>query len=196
MSRYFVRTPRIIQRLFPKVTWRKENSESVYLTFDDGPNAEVTPLLLEVLREHNVRATFFLLGKNAEKYPELVKLIQEGNHTIGFHCNEHLNSRKLNRVLLLKNFKTPKNFPATALFRPPYGKLKFWQYNFLKNKFPLIGWTVMPGDFDQKISFQKQLDRLLKAKPGDIVVLHELPNTIELLRSYFEQTEIKSFEKI
>jgi peptidoglycan/xylan/chitin deacetylase (PgdA/CDA1 family) len=196
MSRYFVRTPRIIQRLFPKVTWRKENSESVYLTFDDGPNLEVTPLLLEVLREHNVRATFFLLGKNAEKYPELVKLIKEGNHTIGFHCNEHLNSRKLNRVLLLKNFKTPKNFPATALFRPPYGKLKFWQYNFLKNKFPLIGWTVMPGDFDQKISFQKQLDRLLKAKPGDIVVLHELPNTIELLRSYFEQTEIKSFEKI
>jgi peptidoglycan/xylan/chitin deacetylase (PgdA/CDA1 family) len=196
MNRYFVRTPLIIQRLFPKVTWRKENSESVYLTFDDGPNAEVTSMLLELLREHNVRATFFLLGKNAEKYPELVKLIQEGNHTIGFHCNEHLNSRKLNRVLLLKNFKLPMNFPATVLFRPPYGKLKFWQYNFLKNKFPLIGWTVMPGDFDQKISFQKQLNRLKKASPGDIVVLHELPNTIELLRIYFQQTEIKSFEKL
>lgn len=196
MSRYFVRTPQIIQRLFPKVTWRKENSESVYLTFDDGPHPEVTPLLLELLREHNVRATFFLLGKNAEKYPELVKLIQEGNHTIGFHCNEHLNSRKLNRVLLLKNFKLPMNFPATVLFRPPYGKLKFWQYNFLKNKFPLIGWTVMPGDFDQKISFQNQLDRLKKATPGDIVALHELPNTIELLRIYFQQTEIKSFEKL
>lgn len=196
MSRYFVHTPRIIQRLFPKVTWRKENSESVYLTFDDGPHAEVTPILLELLREHNVRATFFLLGKNAEKYPELVKLIQEGNHTIGFHCNEHLNSRKLNRVSLLKNFKLPKYFPATVLFRPPYGKLKFWQYNFLKNKFPLIGWTVMPGDFDQKIAFQKQLDRLKKATPGDIVVLHELPNTIELLRIYFQQTEIKSFEKL
>lgn len=196
MSRYFVHTPRIIQRLFPKVTWRKENSESVYLTFDDGPHAEVTPILLELLREHNVRATFFLLGKNAEKYPELVKLIQEGNHTIGFHCNEHLNSRKLNRVSLLKNFKLPKYFPATVLFRPPYGKLKFWQYNFLKNKFPLIGWTVMPGDFDQKIAFQKQLDRLKKVTPGDIVVLHELPNTIELLRIYFQQTEIKSFEKL
>ncbi|MDP4631055.1 MAG: polysaccharide deacetylase family protein [Flavobacteriales bacterium] len=196
MSRYFVHTPRIIQRLFPKVTWRKENSESVYLTFDDGPHAEVTPMLLELLREHNVRATFFLLGKNAEKYPELVKLIQEGNHTIGFHCNEHLNSRKLNRVSLLKNFKLPKYFPATVLFRPPYGKLKFWQYNFLKNKFALIGWTVMPGDFDQKIAFQKQLDRLKKVTPGDIVVLHELPNTIELLRIYFQQTEIKSFEKL
>ncbi|MDP5076150.1 MAG: polysaccharide deacetylase family protein [Flavobacteriales bacterium] len=196
MSRYFVHTPRIIQRLFPKVTWRKENSESVYLTFDDGPHAEVTPILLELLREHNVRATFFLLGKNAEKYPELVKLIQEGNHTIGFHCNEHLNSRKLNRVSLLKNFKMPKYFPATVLFRPPYGKLKFWQYNFLKNKFALIGWTVMPGDFDQKIAFQKQLDRLKKVTPGDIVVLHELPNTIELLRIYFQQTEIKSFEKL
>lgn len=196
MSRYFARTPRIIQRLFPKVTWRKENSESIYLTFDDGPNPEVTRELLELLRTHNVRATFFLLGKNAEKNPELVKLIQEENHTIGFHCNEHLNSRKLNRVSLLKNFKLPKNFPVTVLFRPPYGKLKFWQYNFLKNKFSLIGWTVMPGDFDQKISLQKQLDRLLKAIPGDIVVLHELPNTLELLRMYFQKTQIKSFEKL
>lgn len=196
MSRYFARTPRIIQRLFPKVTWRVDNSESIYLTFDDGPNPEVTPQLLQLLREYNVRATFFLLGKNAEKYPELVKRIQEENHSIGFHCNEHLNSRKLNRVLLLKNFKLPKNFPATALFRPPYGKLKFWQYNFLKNKFPLIGWNVMPGDFDEKISFQKQLNRISKAAPGDIIVLHELPATLELLRAYFQQTEIKSFEKL
>lgn len=196
MSRYFVRTPQIIQRLFPKVTWRKKNSNAIFLTFDDGPNPEVTPLLLELLREHRVRATFFLLGKNAEKYPELVKLIQEENHTIGFHCYEHINSQKLNRVSLLKNFKLPKNFPATALFRPPYGKLKFWQYNFLKYKFPLIGWTIMPGDFDQKISIQKQLNRLLKAKPGDIVVLHELPLTLELLTAYFQQTEIKSFEKL
>lgn len=196
MSRYFARTPRIIQRLFPKVIWRVDNSESIYLTFDDGPNPEVTSQLLELLREYNVRATFFLLGKNAEKYPELVKRIQEEKHSIGFHCNEHLNSRKLNRVLLLKNFKLPKNFPATALFRPPYGKLKYWQYNFLKNKFPLVGWTLMPGDFDKKTPFQKQLDRLKKASPGDIVVLHELPTTIELLRAYFQQTEIKSFEKI
>lgn len=196
MSRYFVRTPQIIQRLFPKVTWRIEKSNAIYLTFDDGPHPEVTPKLLEVLSEHQVRATFFLLGKNAEKYPELVKLIQEGNHTIGFHCNDHLNSRKLNRVSLLKNFKIPKNFPSTVLFRPPYGKLKFWQYNFLKNKFPLVGWTVMPGDFDEKISFQKQLNRLLTSQPGDIVVLHEIPNTIELLRAYFQQTEINSFEKL
>lgn len=196
MSRYFVRTPRIIQRLFPKVIWRKENSESVYLTFDDGPNPEVTPLLLEVLREHNVRATFFLLGKNAEKYPELVKLIQEGNHRIGFHCNEHLNARKLKPVALLKNFRLPRNFPATRLFRPPYGKLKLWQYNFLKRKFPLVGWNVMPGDFDKNKSFEAQLKDLKSAKSGDIVVLHELPNTIELLRAYFDQTQIKSFEKL
>jgi len=196
MSRYFVRIPRIIQRLFKKVIWRKENSESVYLTFDDGPHPDVTPLLLELLCEYKVRATFFLLGKNAEKYPELVKLMQDGNHAIGFHCNEHLNSRKLNRVSLLKNFKAPKNFPATALFRPPYGKLKLWQYNYLKHKFPLIGWTVMPGDFDKNKSFKAQLKDLKSAKCGDIVVLHELPNTLELLRAYFQQTEIKSFEKL
>jgi len=196
MSRYFVRTPLILQRIFKKVTWRIENEKSVYLTFDDGPNPAVTIQLLELLKKHNARATFFLLGKNAEKYPELVKQIQEENHSIGFHCNEHLNARKLKPIALLKNFRHSPNFPSTVLFRPPYGKLKIWQYNFLKNKFPLIGWTLMPGDFDRKISIQKQLNRLLKAKVGDIVVLHELPITIELLEAYFQQTEIKSFEKL
>jgi hypothetical protein len=66
----------------------------------------------------------------------------------------------------------------------------------LKEKFPLFGWSIMPGDFDKKISLQQQLNRLKKSKAGDILVLHELPNTIELLRTYFEQTEIKSFAKL
>ena len=196
MSRYFVRTPRIVQRLFPSVTWRITDSHAMYLTFDDGPNSEVTIPLLELLREHKVQATFFLLGKNAEKYPELVQRILEENHSIGFHCNEHTNSRKLNLVELLKNFKLPNSIPSTLLYRPPYGKLRIWQYNYLKNKFPLIGWTLMPGDFDTNKKFETQLNHLKSAQPGDIIVLHELPETIELLRAYFEQTPFKLFEKL
>ena len=196
MSFYFVRTPRILQWLFNKVTWRIEHSKAVYLTFDDGPNPAVTILLLELLKKHNARATFFLLGKNAEKYPELVSRIQEENHAIGFHCNEHTNSRKLNLVELLKNFKLPNSIPSTLLYRPPYGKLRIWQYNYLKNKFPLIGWTLMPGDFDTNKKFETQLNHLKSAQPGDIIVLHELPETIELLRAYFEQTPFKLFEKL
>jgi peptidoglycan/xylan/chitin deacetylase (PgdA/CDA1 family) len=196
MSRYFVRTPIVVQWLFKNVVWRMKDSKAIYLTFDDGPHPEVTPQLLDVLREFNVRATFFVIGENAEKFPELVRRIMSENHSIGFHCNQHLNSRKLDRLSLLKNFTPPKNFPTTALFRPPYGKLKIGQYHFLKNKFPLIGWTIMPGDFDPNISFQKKLDRLLTAEPGEIVVLHEIPNTPELIRAYFQQTEIKAFEKL
>ena len=196
MSRYFVRTPRIVQRLFPSVTWQITDSHAIYLTFDDGPNSEVTIPLLELLREHKVQATFFLLGKNAEKYPELVQRILEENHSIGFHCNEHTNSRKLNLVELLKNFKLPNSIPSTLLYRPPYGKLRIWQYNYLKNKFPLIGWTLMPGDFDTNKKFETQLNHLKSAQPGDIIVLHELPETIELLRAYFEQTPFKLFEKL
>jgi peptidoglycan/xylan/chitin deacetylase (PgdA/CDA1 family) len=196
MSRYFVRTPRFVQWLFNKVTWRIKHANAVYLTFDDGPNPAVTLQLLDLLKKHNARATFFLLGNNAEKYPELVQRILEGNHSIGFHCNEHTNSRKLNRVELLKNFKTPNSFPSTPLYRPPYGKLRVWQYNYLKNKFPLIGWTLMPGDFDSNKKFEEQLNDLKLAKCGDIVVLHELPNTIALLEAYFEQTSTISFEKL
>jgi peptidoglycan/xylan/chitin deacetylase (PgdA/CDA1 family) len=166
------------------------------LTFDDGPHPTVTDQLLELLKVHNAKATFFLLGKNAMQYPELVERILEDGHSIGFHCNEHLNSRKLNRIELLKNFKLPKNFPATSLYRPPYGKLRIWQYNFLKNKFPLIGWTIMPGDFDSRKKKSTQLLDLKSAQLGDIVVLHELPNTVQLLETYFKQTSHLKFEKL
>lgn len=196
MSLYFVRTPRILQNLFKNVTWRIEKSEAIYLTFDDGPNPEVTVQLLELLKANNAHATFFLLGKNAALYPELVARIQEENHTIGFHGNEHLNSRKLNRIGLLKNFRCQAAFPKSKLYRPPFGKLKYWQYNYLQKKFQLVGWTLMPGDFDSKKNIKHQLRDLQKAKSGDIVVLHELPKTIQLLEAYFKQTPNRLFEKL
>jgi len=196
MSRYFVRTPRILQRLFSNVTWRIENSESIYLTFDDGPHPEVTVQLLKLLKANNAHATFFLLGKNAALYPDLVARIQEENHTIGFHGNEHLNSRKLNRIGLLKNFRCQAAFPKSKLYRPPFGKLKYWQYQYLQKKFQLVGWTLMPGDFDSNKKFDEQLNDLKSAIYGDIVVLHELPNTVKLLKAYFEQTSSISFEKL
>jgi peptidoglycan/xylan/chitin deacetylase (PgdA/CDA1 family) len=196
MSLYFVRTPRILQNLFKNVTWRIEKSDAIYLTFDDGPNPEVTVQLLELLKANNAHATFFLLGKNAASYPELVARIQKENHTIGFHGNEHLNSRKLNRIGLLKNFRCQAAFPKSKLYRPPFGKLKYWQYNYLQKKFQLVGWTLMPGDFDSKKNIKHQLRDLQKAKSGDIVVLHELPNTIQLLEAYFKQTPYRLFEKL
>ena len=196
MSFYLVRTPRILHWLFPKITWRIKESESIYLTFDDGPHPEVTVQLLELLKANNARATFFLLGKNAALYPELVVRIQEENHTIGFHGNEHLNSRKLNRIGLLKNFRCQAAFPKSKLYRPPFGKLKYWQYQYLQKKFQLVGWTLMPGDFDTNKKFEAQLKDLKSAKYGDIVVLHELPNTLALVEAYFEQTSSISFEKL
>ena len=196
MSLYFVRTPRILQNLFKNVTWRIEKSDAIYLTFDDGPNPEVTVQLLELLKANNAHATFFLLGKNAALYPELVARIQKENHTIGFHGNEHLNSRKLNRIGLLKNFRCQAAFPKSKLYRPPFGKLKYWQYNYLQKKFQLVGWTLMPGDFDSKKNIKHQLRDLQKAKSGDIVVLHELPKTIQLLEAYFKQTPNRLFEKL
>lgn len=196
MSLYFVRTPRILQNLFKNVTWRIEKSDAIYLTFDDGPNPEVTIQLLELLKANNAHATFFLLGKNAALYPELVARIQEEHHTIGFHGNEHLNSRKLNRIGLLKNFRCQAAFPKSKLYRPPFGKLKYWQYQYLQKKFQLVGWTLMPGDFDSKKNIKHQLRDLQKAKSGDIVVLHELPKTIQLLDAYFKQTPNRLFEKL
>ena len=92
MKSYFVKTPKIIQSLFPDYIWKIDtSSKEIYLTFDDGPNEKFTPKILELLKKHNSKATFFCIGKNIEKYPDLfLQIINEG-HTVGNHSYGHKN---------------------------------------------------------------------------------------------------------
>lgn len=195
---YFIRTPFVFQKLFSKIIWNLPNRASViYLTFDDGPNPETTYWILEQLEKYNAKATFFCLGVNAEKYPDLIKKIIEAGHTIANHGYEHLNGWKISSEKYQQNIIKGKEVLETLtenevkLFRPPYGKFKISHHSHFQSK--MILWSLMPGDFDATISSPQCFKNIsTKIKQGDIICLHDstqaqnhlqycLPNWLEFI---------------
>jgi len=176
---YLVRTPYIIKKLFSIVVWELcGRGNNVFLTFDDGPDPEVTPWVLQQLGQYKCKATFFCLGEQAAKYPELVREIIQDGHVVGNHGYQHLNGWQTLNELYWQNMQKGKEIlesitaqPIT-LFRPPYGKIKKSQAIGLQDF--IINWTVMPGDFDTSISKEKCCHNLLEEiRSGDIVCLHD-----------------------
>ena len=122
---YFVNTPKFIQSLFSSLTWKIPSKErTVYLTFDDGPTKEVTSSLLDLLNKEKVKATFFCVGKNVEKHPDLFQEIKLQGHVIGNHSNTHINGWKTNKKQYLEDIDDADKLIKSNLFRPPSGKLK------------------------------------------------------------------------
>ena len=179
---YFVRIPNIIKKLFPRLIWDLPNEEhKVYLTFDDGPHPEITPWILKQLKKTDTKATFFCLGENVEKYPEILQQILSEGHRIGNHGYKHLNGWKTNDDDYLQDYLKGQEMLRftqndTLLFRPAYGKIKKSQIPNLKSQIPnaqIINWSLMAGDFDATISSEKVYSNLQRVQSGDIVVLHD-----------------------
>lgn len=202
MDFYWIKTNKIIKRLFSNQVWDIPNTEKkTYLTFDDGPTPEVTEWVLSVLKQHNIKATFFCIGDNVRKHPEIFqKVIQEG-HSIGNHTYNHLQGWKTSDKDYLENVKlceTVLNNLQTAnrkLFRPPYGKIRLSQSAKLRKLgYKIIMWDVLSADFDIRISPEKCLENTIKnTTQGSIIVFHDskkafqnleysLPKTIEILK--------------
>lgn len=186
MKPYLVKTPEFVQRMFPRRYWAlSKKQHSVYLTFDDGPIPEVTPWVLSVLKKQQAKATFFCIGDNIQKHPEIFKTILEDGHNIGNHTYNHLNGRKTNSLNYINNvqkaeetilkFEDVKPPKYMKLFRPPYGKLTSTQAKILqKNGYKIIMWDVLSADFDQTISEEKCLQNVLNnIQAGAIVVFHD-----------------------
>lgn len=173
---YFVRTPYIIKKLFSRKIWSfPDTGNAIYLTFDDGPHPEITPWILEQLNNYNAKATFFCLGENAKRYPEIIREIKAQGHAVGSHGDKHLNGWQISKKEYEQNILNGKNTlediikEKVDLFRPPYGKFK---HKVLMEQATIM-WSLMPADFDQSITQEKCLERLCKAKTGDIIVLHD-----------------------
>jgi peptidoglycan/xylan/chitin deacetylase (PgdA/CDA1 family) len=146
----------------------------VYLTFDDGPIPETTPYILDTLNQYGIKATFFCVGENVEKYPELYKRIINEGHYTGNHTFNHLKGWKTPLQTYLDNVEQCAEYVSSELFRPPYGKMTFSQYKVLKKKYLLIFWDVLVPDFDKNCSTQECLHILKKkTRPDSIVVLHD-----------------------
>lgn len=195
---YFINSPWWLQRIFPKRLWHKSREEKkVYLTFDDGPIPNVTPWVLKQLERHEAKATFFCIGDNIKKHPEVFQQIIREGHVIGNHTQNHLNGWKtanktyiqnvhdcgssINELFLSsetslrKENQSIKLQSSSLLFRPPYGKLKSNQAKqLISTGYKIVMWDVLSTDFDQDVSAEKCLENVLNnIQNGSIVVFHD-----------------------
>ena len=156
---------------------------AVYLTFDDGPHPESTPRILELLAKHNAQATFFCLGRNAEKYPAVYDSILTAGHAVGNHSYSHPNGWTTSTRRYVADIDRAAIIISSNLFRPPYGRITPGQYRQLKKRYNIIMWTRQYADY--RPGFNPATANLSAIRPGDILVMHDsvrsADNTIPLL---------------
>jgi len=176
--------PRALSRLFTGITWYVAQSpRTIYLTFDDGPVEGVTDWVLDLLASYNARATFFCLGRNAERYPELLNRIRREGHVVGNHTYSHLRGFSVPTIEYYQDVIMANDILHSALFRPPYARFTPKQYNALKQHFKVVFWSVLSMDYSKWISPVRCSEMVLaNVKGGDIVVFHDSHKAEENLR--------------
>lgn len=187
----FVKTSKFIQCLFPSLVWRKRNSQNnIWLTFDDGPCPKATPFILKILKEEKVNATFFLVGKSIQEYPELFAQIIKGNHIVANHSYSHKNGWiSKNSSYFYDVERCQDLMPENKLFRPPYGKISMMQIKELKKKYKIILWDVLSRDFDSNIGPGKVKDNVLdNTSTGSILVFHNNQKSFKNLKPILQKT--------
>jgi peptidoglycan-N-acetylglucosamine deacetylase len=198
---YTIKTPWLFKKIiYPSLMWEKPTKEKIlYLTFDDGPHQTATPFVLDQLKQHNARATFFCIGKNVVEQQNLYRRIMDEGHKVGNHTFNHLNGWKTNNKTYMENISKAAKYIDSNLFRPPYGRITKFQASLLQGEigewsagdkkkdnkqsssftihhspFTIVMWTILSGDFDEKISPERCLQNvILHSKPGSIIVFHD-----------------------
>ncbi|MEO6731764.1 MAG: polysaccharide deacetylase family protein [Ferruginibacter sp.] len=175
---YFIKTPWWLQRLYSNCIWHIPSTEKViYLTFDDGPDPVATTFVLDVLKKYDAKATFFCIGQNVLEQPSVYERIVNEGHAVGNHTFNHLNGWKTSDDMYMENIAEAKKYIHSQLFRPPYGKATKFQLKLIsgvRHKFKTIMWTVLSGDFDEKVTEKQCLKNVLnKTGKGSIVVFHD-----------------------
>ena len=197
MKLYWIKTHSIIKKIFKNFVWDIPNNENkIFLTFDDGPTPEITNWVVDELKKHNAKATFFCIGNNIQKHPDIYQNLIKDGHSVGNHTFDHLNGWKNNDEKYIENILLAENFinAKPKLFRPPYGKIKPSQATKLRKLgYKIIMWDVLSADFDNEITPEKCLQNVLSnVKSGSIIVFHDsqkasknlkhvLPKTLEFL---------------
>jgi len=155
--------------------WRKNSSEKVvYLTFDDGPVPEVTPQVLGILDDFDIKATFFCVGDNVKKFPELYREILLKGHSVGNHTFHHLNGFKVGQEQYLKDVEQASQLIDSRLFRPPYGKLTRKEKKILEQKFQIVFWDVISYDYEQNLSPSQVLKNVKRySRNGSVILFHD-----------------------
>ncbi|MEB3344151.1 polysaccharide deacetylase family protein [Aquimarina gracilis] len=179
------KTPKILKQFFNTYLWDidVENQKRIYLTFDDGPIPEVTEFVLKELAQYNAKATFFCIGDNIQKHPNIFKKIVLHGHSIGNHTMHHLKAWKCDEDTYLENVHKCDsiirqhhiNNCATKLFRPPYGQISLSKFKLLeKQGYKIVLWDILSKDWDKKISEEDCLQNVIQhTEKGSIIVFHD-----------------------
>ena len=167
--------PRILSNVSINLLWNfREKEKKIYLTFDDGPNEELTDWILEILERYHARATFFCLGKNVERfYGQYQKILKYG-HSIGNHSYSHLKGWSTKNKKYFLDIEKAGKLINSDLFRPPHGRVRLSQINHLKKNYKIVLWDVLSKDYNPNYRPEKIIRRIiLHARPGSVVVFHD-----------------------
>ena len=176
---YFHKTGLLFRLFYPTFMWEKPtNRKIIHLTFDDGPIPGVTDFVLETLAQYQAKATFFCVGDNAARNPEVYRRVVEHGHEVGNHTFNHLNGWKTPTDKYLSNVEQCRQVMGlqdeNLLFRPPYGRISREQAAQVSKGYRIVMWDVLTGDFDRQLAPEKCLQRSLKyTQKGSIVIFHD-----------------------
>ncbi|MDR3652042.1 MAG: polysaccharide deacetylase family protein [Paludibacter sp.] len=170
-----VRFPDIIRPFLGKLIWRKNpSSKVIYVTFDDGPVPEVTPRVLDLLDKFNVKATFFCVGENVQKHPDIYAEMIKRGHKTGNHTFNHLKGLSVTNEEYVANIEKAAQYIDSKLFRPPYGQIKRGQRKKLQSKYDIVMWDLITHDYNQNLSKESIFNNIKHfSRNGSIVVFHD-----------------------
>ena len=180
----FIEQPAIWLRwLYPRATWRMDKNErAVYLTFDDGPIPEATPFILKTLAEFGVHATFFMVGDNVRKHPELYDQIVAAGHQVGNHTFNHWGGFKHTTRSYSENVQKANDLIHSHLFRPPHGWMRWEQYFWVGRKYHIVMWDLVTRDYSKWMTADDIVANVKRyARNGSIITFHDSLKSIDKL---------------
>lgn len=169
-----INPPGIVRRLLPEMIWRMDDAEGLYLTFDDGPTPGVTEWILNMLDRYNAKATFFVLGKNVELYPDLYAMIIERGHKVANHTYSHQKGFGMSLERYIEDVDLAADLVQSELFRPPYAQITRSQLRTVAQRYRVVMWSVLTRDYSRALSPKSCLKGTIKdLRAGDIVSFHD-----------------------
>lgn len=189
--------PLLYRLLFPEAVWRIKRRGSrpvVYLTFDDGPIPEVTPWVLETLERYRIKATFFMVGDNVRRHPEVFEAVKAAGHSYGNHTMHHLQGMKVTTTTYLRDVAQARELIDSTLFRPPHGLLRWGQSHAMRQHFNIVMYDLVTRDYSRRLNAEQVFANVRRyARNGSIIVFHDslkarrnmmavLPRAIEWLQ--------------